>query len=514
MTLKADVLMITVNRYETQALHTAFERKIGQIPAETPINGRLYFDLGVLNGTRVFHAVAEMGAGGVGATQQAVDKGIRALEPDAVIAVGIAFGINKSRQKIGDILLSRQIRPYDLQRIGKDGKGVLRDDKPHASARLVNFFESIAQTSWRGAEVRPGVLLTGDKLVDNLDFLNQFAKFEPEAIGGEMEGRGLYVACQDHKVDWIVIKAICDWADGEKSKNKEYRQTKAAANATEFLVHCLSQSPLRLQPISGLSISERLREGTWQNSNPVTGLQDHFSDSRATIQPQVETPPTAIVAGENYFSAEMNKRIFDGWDHHTVGDAVALFSHRGHGWNITNENSNLDGISIDFPTPSDPRLLLNETQATDQSLREDVDRLLSNLKYCTNAAATSLRSQLELSMRHYTGRSVFYKLGICEIFHGNPMADEPVRLSLVPIPHWVEQSFNRRLIYLDKTSKNKGRGFHENEEGRLRQLRESGLQKLFRSYGLHRFPFRSSEDRYPAISVAAGGRKSVVDVAA
>ena len=83
-------------------------------------------------------------------------------------------------------------------------------------------------TSWRGSPVRSGVILTGGKLLDNIDYREQLLKLEPEAIGGEMEGAGLYVSSHDKKVDWIVVKAICDWADGDKKKNKKARQQKAA----------------------------------------------------------------------------------------------------------------------------------------------------------------------------------------------------------------------------------------------------------------------------------------------
>ena len=60
-----------------------------------------------------------------------------------------------------------------------------------------------------------------------------------------MEGTGLYVASADHKVDWIVIKAICDWADGNKTINKTQRQKKAAKNAAEFLVESLKYATLK-----------------------------------------------------------------------------------------------------------------------------------------------------------------------------------------------------------------------------------------------------------------------------
>jgi nucleoside phosphorylase len=243
MSVSADVLLLTVNSHETQAVLKVFEQATGESARPVPIDDRLYRDLGSVNNTRVFHALSEMGSGGAGATLQTVDKGIRALSPAAVVAVGIAFGVNEQKQAIGDILISKQLRLYDLQRAGTEV--ILRGDRPHASTWLINFFEGVAQSTWRGAAVRPGVILTGEKLLDNLDYRTQLLSFEPEAVGGEMEGAGLYVASQEHKVDWIVIKAICDWGDGEKAKDKDARQRLAAQNAAGFVMHALQQAPLK-----------------------------------------------------------------------------------------------------------------------------------------------------------------------------------------------------------------------------------------------------------------------------
>ncbi len=92
--------------------------------------------------------------------------------------------------------------------------------------------------------MRVGVLLTGEKLVDNVDYRAQLIGFENEAEGGEMEGAGLYVSSYDNKVDWIVIKAICDWADGNKDVDKTARQKQAARNAAEFVVAALKYASL------------------------------------------------------------------------------------------------------------------------------------------------------------------------------------------------------------------------------------------------------------------------------
>jgi hypothetical protein len=58
-----------------------------------------------------------------------------------------------------------------------------------------------------------------------------------------MEGAGLYVPCLAAKKDWILVKAVCDWADGKKSKGKTERQKKAARNAALFVWHALAHAP-------------------------------------------------------------------------------------------------------------------------------------------------------------------------------------------------------------------------------------------------------------------------------
>jgi nucleoside phosphorylase len=242
---KPDIVLITVNKYETRAVLDAFTAATGAEAVALPIDDRVYHNLGTLNGTTVYHAISEMGSGGPGGMQQTVDKAIRSLNPGAVIALGIAFGVDEADQIIGDILLSKQLRLYELQRVGKQSRIVLRGARPDASPRLVNHFRGFADVRWDGASVTPGVLLTGEKLVDDIDYRKQLQAFESEAIGGEMEGAGLYVSGSDHKVDWIVVKAICDFADGNKGVDKAARQKLAAKNAAEFVVQALRYAPLR-----------------------------------------------------------------------------------------------------------------------------------------------------------------------------------------------------------------------------------------------------------------------------
>lgn len=240
---QADVLIVTVTRTETRAVLAAFEAVTGMKAQPLSVDGNVYRDLGTVQGARVFLALSEMGTVGLGSSLQSVGKGIAALHPSAVMMVGIAFGVNADKQAIGDILVSRQLMLYDAQRVSAT-QLVPRGERVHCSAKLLNYLMS-AELDWTGPTVRFGLVLTGDKLVDNVDYRDQLRKLEVEAIGGEMEGAGLYVACQDAKVDWVLVKAICDWADGNKAQDKDARQAQAAKNAAEFVVHALGHAALR-----------------------------------------------------------------------------------------------------------------------------------------------------------------------------------------------------------------------------------------------------------------------------
>ena len=78
-----------------------------------------------------------------------------------------------------------------------------------------------------------------------------------------MEGVGLYTAAHSEKVDWILVKAISDFADGNKASHnirkltaenddkvtrktshKKRHQEIAAKNAAQFVIHVLLKTQL------------------------------------------------------------------------------------------------------------------------------------------------------------------------------------------------------------------------------------------------------------------------------
>ncbi len=248
-----NVLLVTVTEVEGRAVLEEVKSQVSKdlpqgatSPKTIEFGNNTYFDLGSIGGKRTFMVQSEMGAGGPSGSAATVTEAIEVLSPSAVIMVGIAFGVDEQKQRIGNILVSRQLELYELQRVGSGSTGelqiILRGDRPSASPRLLNMFRA-SHLKWpeSAPKVKFGQLLSGAKLIDNQDFRDQLQSFAPEAIGGEMEGEGIYAAAHRAKVDWIVVKAICDWADGKKNEDKAERQKEAAKNSTRFVMHTLRQ---------------------------------------------------------------------------------------------------------------------------------------------------------------------------------------------------------------------------------------------------------------------------------
>jgi nucleoside phosphorylase len=193
-----------------------------------------YYDFGKIGDSHVIVVETEMGSGEPGATHAVVAAAIQELRlgiasgrrSACVIAVGIAFGMDETKQAIGDVLVATHLRNYERERVGASST-TPRGSRAPTSTKLTSRIRA-AGKRLPEIEVRFGPVLSGEKLVDNLEYREELKKLEPEAIGGEMEGSGVLAACHERVAHWLVVKAICDWGDGNKAKDKDARQKLAA----------------------------------------------------------------------------------------------------------------------------------------------------------------------------------------------------------------------------------------------------------------------------------------------
>ena len=103
-----------------------------------------------------------------------------------------------------------------------------------------------AQTGWKGVGGQGGGDPDGAKLIEqhrlHRDQLLEAGSSRPSAE--RWKGPACTFPAHEHKVDWIVIKAICDWADGKKSVQKEERQeARQRRTPSVFLVESLKYAP-------------------------------------------------------------------------------------------------------------------------------------------------------------------------------------------------------------------------------------------------------------------------------
>jgi nucleoside phosphorylase len=237
-----DIVIITANNEELKAVMHKLEpypRKrsilLAYIGPETYYLGKFGEFKTVVTKCRMGSAIDS------GSATLATNQAQEIWHPRAIIMVGVAFGKDASKQKIGDVLVASQIIPYEGQRVGE--KVNFRSPIPPSNPVLLNRFENALTWSFvrpdeKFCVLRIGPILSGEKLVDNPDFKAWLFDQFPLAIGGEMEGAGLCAASGRVGVAWILVKSICDWGDGTK---QDLYQPLAAAAATSLVHHVLSQ---------------------------------------------------------------------------------------------------------------------------------------------------------------------------------------------------------------------------------------------------------------------------------
>ncbi len=228
------LLILTATKVETTTLHSYLKFADESRKIYVFHKGSQTYYLGVFGSYLTVHVQCDMGSISKGSSLNTVRDAIECWAPKIILMVGIAFGISNTEQNIGDVLVSDAIIPYDNKRVGETTT-IQRSIPAPCNSILLNKFKN--NKTWefcvekeRTSQMILGPILSGEELIDNIERRDELKKFYPTAKGGEMEGAGLYSAA-DGKVPWIVIKGICDFADGSKGENKDISQN-IAANAS------------------------------------------------------------------------------------------------------------------------------------------------------------------------------------------------------------------------------------------------------------------------------------------
>lgn len=167
-----------------------------------------------------------------------------------IIQMGMAFGIARSRQKVGDVLVSTSLIPYDNRDVkpSSEEPGYFNDysalDVERARSALVERCVREKERTEYDFQVHVGAMLSGAARIHCARFRDELYHTVPHGndpiIGGEMEGVGLLAAAA--KADdpvWCLVKSISDFADEKRDEDIKTGLTVAPRNAARFVLSSL-----------------------------------------------------------------------------------------------------------------------------------------------------------------------------------------------------------------------------------------------------------------------------------
>ncbi|MDC9005233.1 hypothetical protein [Mycobacterium marinum] len=195
--------------------------------------------------------------GGMGnaGSAHAATLAIGIWNPAAILLVGITGGISASTPglQLGDVLVPEQIVGYEQ---GKQRESGLerRFQVQLPSWRLIQTARSLKPGHWAAqitkarpdgttGSVEPTVhfdpVMSGEKVVAAEDFTADLRNSWPKAVGIEMEGVGAALAAYRSGPEFLMIKAVSDYADATKEDDWHLYAAEAAARfAVAVLQRC------------------------------------------------------------------------------------------------------------------------------------------------------------------------------------------------------------------------------------------------------------------------------------
>jgi adenosylhomocysteine nucleosidase len=244
--LRCDVILFVAVATEEKQLK-AVAKELG-LAFEKCQGGHFdYFDLGQVGTFRVLAVRTEMGPFSHDGSAARALLAKAETGATALVSVGMGFGVDRTTQKPGDILVSQSLLTYDKRRVHSgfwSSKVDYSEITPfQAKETLLKTLRRLAQDQrWRTV-VKFGPMLTGGARIHCARFrdhlVNALSRDNERVIGGEMEGVGLLSASNPEAPSWIVVKGICDYADKRRDAEVIKWRALACENAARFVLTAL-----------------------------------------------------------------------------------------------------------------------------------------------------------------------------------------------------------------------------------------------------------------------------------
>jgi nucleoside phosphorylase len=215
----------------------------------------------------------------------ATQKIITNFNPSYIILAGIAGGVPKDNRDLGDVIVGEQIVYYEL------GKQIefktQRRYEPHRPPKLLlDKAKNLSPENWAFSlkaqrpdnitgktipKVHFGVVASGDKVIADSSLRDELQSHWPQLVGVDMEAAGAALAAYDSNFmpGILIVKGICDWADGSKN---DIWQEYAAESSASFVVELLKSEPFVSKLKSNISNSPE--------PAPISNLIPDYSNNK------------------------------------------------------------------------------------------------------------------------------------------------------------------------------------------------------------------------------------------
>lgn len=207
-------------------------------PQVKQLGGKKYFE-GQINAQDVVLVESGIGKVEAGITTEHL---IVEFKADVIINSGSAGGIG-SGLHVGDVVVSSATAYHDVDATAFDYQYGQLPGQPAqflASTKWADAIVKAGETT--GLNIFKGLIVTGDQFVASEQAIKQILTHFPNALSSEMEGAAVGQVANDHKVPYVVVRAMSDTGDGEAGVSFDEFIIEAGKRSAQMLIALLNSS--------------------------------------------------------------------------------------------------------------------------------------------------------------------------------------------------------------------------------------------------------------------------------
>ncbi|XP_022778093.1 uncharacterized protein LOC111319610, partial [Stylophora pistillata] len=139
-----------------------------------------------------------------GGSQTAARNAVTLLRPKVTALVGFCYSPSPEKAQLGDVVISSKLTTDCHQ------TPVSRDVGKLVKTAAYGWKAPLENPQAQEVKVKEGEILS----CSDMKGAEQQCQSHPGAIAVEMTGKGLFAAAHDMKMEWLVVKGVCDFVHG------------------------------------------------------------------------------------------------------------------------------------------------------------------------------------------------------------------------------------------------------------------------------------------------------------